>query len=292
MASSLAVRLQQLQPDEQVLVLTRIVEGRKESQIFRANEVDELTLSLGLPSLGKISNRFLVLERSGRLRRGKERGTWKLTPLGRANSESIFTQLDIVALLAEVAEERGASVGHTIHAVVPPFLAPPALIPRLHEFLRRYPFETNIFAMTRFPDDLDDASKAESSLDPISDALASARAVCEMHGFKMHLAFDRSIVDDLWDNVMAHIWASRYGIAFFEDRQGEGLNYNLTLEVGSMLVLGRRCALLKDSTIPKMPSDLVGKIYVSVDLGSAASVAKSMHKWFRDDLAMAPCPQC
>lgn len=36
----------------------------------------------------------------------------------------------------------------------------------------------------------------------------------------------------------------RYGIAFFEAVSDKGLNYNLNIEVGSCLVLGRRLALL------------------------------------------------
>jgi hypothetical protein len=45
---------------------------------------------------------------------------------------------------------------------------------------------------------------------------------------------------------MAHMWASKYGVAFFEDRRGRGMNYNLTIEVGCMLMAGRRCGLLKE----------------------------------------------
>jgi len=52
------------------------------------------------------------------------------------------------------------------------------------------------------------------------------------------------MVDDLWANVAAHMWWSKYGIDFFEDRRGGGLNYNLVTEIGGMLVTGRRCALL------------------------------------------------
>jgi len=62
------------------------------------------------------------------------------------------------------------------------------------------------------------------------------------------------------------MWACRYGIAFFENTHDNGLNYNLTIEVGGMLLSGRRCALLKDQTVPAMPTDLVGQIYKSVDL--------------------------
>jgi hypothetical protein len=88
------------------------------------------------------------------------------------------------------------------------------------------------------------------------------------------------------------MWASQYGIAFFEDRRNRGLNYNLTIEVGSMLITGRRCALLKDSSIPRMPTDLVGKIYKSVDLDDPKTVSHALHVWIRDDLNLGSCPSC
>lgn len=47
-------------------------------------------------------------------------------------------------------------------------------------------------------------------------------------------------VGDLWDNVTAHMWACRYGVAFFEDRVDRGLNHNLLIEVGAMIMSDRR----------------------------------------------------
>ena len=42
----------------------------------------------------------------------------------------------------------------------------------------------------------------------------------------LHLATDRLIDDDLLANVAGYMWACKYGIALFEDRVEEGLNYN------------------------------------------------------------------
>jgi hypothetical protein len=100
--------------------------------------------------------------------------------------------------------------------------------------------------------------------------------------------------DDLWANVAAHMWASRYGVAFFEDlaTPKRGVNYNLTIEVGGMLMTGRRLALLKDTSIATMPIDLVGKIYKSVQMVKPETVEKALHAWIRDDLALGPCARC
>lgn len=82
------------------------------------------------------------------------------------------------------------------------------------------------------------------------------------------------------------MWASRYGIAFVEDLAvpPRGLNYNLTPEVGSTLITGRRCCLLKDPSIDSLPTDFVGRIRKDVDLSKPKVVAKALHAWIRDDL--------
>jgi hypothetical protein len=170
--------------------------------------------------------------------------------------------------------------------VVPPALAPPGLLQGLQRFLDNHPFETNVFAMTRFPESEDNDS------DPVAPAIRAARDVCAMHGLELHLASDRAIQDELWANVTAHMWASRYGLAFFEDRMKKGLNYNLTIEVGGMLTTGRRCALLRDSSVKAMPTDLVGQIYKPVDLSDTAAVATLVHEWIRDDLVLGSCRSC
>jgi hypothetical protein len=142
--------------------------------------------------------------------------------------------------------------------------------------------------MTRFPDE----GVPEKGPDPVAPALDIARRVCELHGLEFHLASDRAMHDDLWMNVSAHMWASHYGIAFFEDRRGRGLNYNMTIEVGGMLLAGRRCLLLRDDSIKKMPTDLVGQIYKAVDLDDAGKVSRAVHSWIRDDLALGSCSDC
>jgi hypothetical protein len=197
-----------------------------------------------------------------------------------------LSDLDLASLEAESAASGGARLGQAIHTVVPPSLAPPTLIEPLRAFLEKHPFETNVFGMTRFP------SATAGSPDPVGRALELAREVCASHGLQFHLASDRAMHDDLWTNVTAHMWASKYGIGLFEDRVDRGVNHNLTIEIGGMLTTGRRCALLKDSTVPTMPTDLVGLIYKSVDLSKPNTVSKALHAWIRSDLGLPSCPDC
>lgn len=188
--------------------------------------------------------------------------------------------------MAEAAVSGGTSLGSTIHPVIPPSFAPPELVQRLQGFLADHPFDLNVLGMTRFPD------HGADEPDPVGPALDVAREICQAHGLEFHLASDRAISDDLWANVAAHMWASRYGVAFFEDRRGRRVNYNLTIEIGSMLMTGRRCALLKDTSVEKLPTDLVGKIYKEVDLDHVKTVDQVLHAWIRDDLGLGSCGVC
>jgi hypothetical protein len=143
--------------------------------------------------------------------------------------------------------------------------------------------------MTRFP------TEGEGDPpDPVREALTVAAGVCRAHDLEFHLASDRQLDDDLWTNVAAHMWASRYGVAFFEDiaTPRKGLNYNLTIEVGAMLMTGRRTVLLKDTSVPKLPTDLVGRIFKEIDLTAPDTVELALHKWVRDDLGLGPCSAC
>jgi hypothetical protein len=265
-----------------------LAEARAESGRFGPTALDGLFDSFGLPRPGKVSNVLLRLERAGQVARLRDqKAAWRLTPAGRERSTTIASDLDLAALVAEAATERPGTFAHTLHPLIPPAFAPPELLEPLRAFLAAHPFDRNVFGMTRFPDEQDAAEP-----DPIADAIETARSVCAAHGLDFHLASDRMIVDDLWANVAAHMWACRYGIGFFEDRRARGINYNLTIEVGGMLVIGRRLALLKDRSIERLPTDLVGKIYKTLDLDDQEATAETIHVWLRDDLQLEACSQC
>jgi hypothetical protein len=268
-----------------MLTVARLAGGRSETGQFLTSEIDRLLTELGLPAPSSTSNAIAALVRRQWARPGSGRGHWKLTPLGKTTADGLLSEMDLAALVAEASSERGSLLGATVHSVIPPSLAPPGVITRLREFLAAHPFETNVFAMSRFPN-------AGDNTDPVMRSIEIARDACKSHGLQLHLASDRAIDDDLWTNVAAHMWASRYGIAFFEDRVGSGMNYNLTIEVGSMLMTGRRCALLKDTTIRKLPTDFVGRIYKEIDLDDPGTTANAVHLWIRDDLCLGACRKC
>ncbi len=260
----------------------RLAQARTPSGLFAPREIDDLFDSIGLPRAGKISNVLAALKAKGLLTRvkGGTGAVWKLTPEGTARAEALATDMDLAVLLAEAEGPDVTFLGETAHPVIPPSLAPPELIRPLHAFLERYPFGRNVFGMTRFPEEPIDGKR-----DPIAPALEAAKRVCEKHGLVFHLASDRKIVDDLWPNVAAHMWGCRFGIAFFESVTDKGLNYNLTIEVGSCMVLGRRLALLKDKSLKAMPTDLVGRIYDEVELSKPNTVTKKLDAWIAASLS-------
>jgi hypothetical protein len=286
-SNSVGVRLQLMGFNEQALILARLAQIRSSAATFNCSMLGAMFEENSLPKPKNLSDAIGQLRDKKFVTQGKQSGTWVITPLGRQASISLFSDMDLAALSAE-SMTSSAVLGQVAHTVVPPTLAPPTLIPGLRKFLDSHPFERNVFGMTRFPGPATPVSES----DPMTRALEVAREACRLHGLELHLASDRAISDDLWMNVAAHMWASQYGIAFFEDRMARRLNYNLTIEVGSMLMTGRRCALLKDTSIERMPTDLVGQIYKSVNLTQPDTVSEALHHWLRHDLNLGTCATC
>jgi hypothetical protein len=275
-----ALRLQRLDLQLQTLVLGQLAASRSDDGSFSPGTAFQLFHDFALPAPAKIGNVFTALTKKKWFSKQPQRAAYKVTPAGQAKAREQMTDLDLVALVAESAHKNAPVFGRTEHALVPVHLAPPALVRPLQSFLADHPFDTNVFGMTRFPD-----AKAGTT-DPVGRALAVVREVCAESGLEFHLASDRAIVDNLWDNVTAHMWACRYGVAFFEDRVDRGLNHNLLVEVGAMIMSGRRCALLKDGSIEKLPTDFIGMIYKSVDLSAEETVAHVVRTWIKDDLTV------
>jgi hypothetical protein len=275
-----ALRVQRLDLQLQTLLLGHLAASRSDDGSFSPAVVSDLFHDLALPAPTKIANVFATLATKKLLAKQPRRGAYKVTPTGQQKVREHMTGLDLVALVAESARENAPVLGRTEHTLVPASLAPPTIVQPLRGFFAEHPFDTNVFGMTRFPD-----AKAGTA-DPIGRALAITKEVCSEAGLEFHLGSDRAIVDDLWANVTAHMWACRYGVALFEDRVDRGLNHNLLIEVGAMIMAGRRCALLKDGSIEKMPTDFVGVIYKSVDLSAEETVAAVVRAWIKNDLSI------
>jgi hypothetical protein len=154
---SAGVRVQGLGENDQVLALAHLAESRSDAGVFTPKAIDLLFHELRLPAPTKTSNNLASLEKSGLVRRGTGHGLWRVTPKGKATSESVVSGMDLAALQAEAAT-AGARLGGAAHPVIlPEFGAPPELVPSLRDFLAAHEFTRNVFGMTRFPNEGSDA---------------------------------------------------------------------------------------------------------------------------------------
>ena len=241
---------------------------------FRPRDIERLFEDLRVPAATNVSRVLADLRRDRLVR--QVTGGWALTPSG----EAAVAQLAIVWSSADFPTTYTAEFSGAHHQTIPPELAPVALVPGIEAFLREYPFDGNVFAITRYP-------RPEFAGDPIGEAIEVARATLKPFGLTLHLASDRKIVDELWPNVAAFMWACRYGIAFVEDRVKEGVNKNVLIETGAMLATGRRCALLLDTvSVPKMPTDLIGHIREDIDIADPATIESRLSQWCSADLGL------
>jgi hypothetical protein len=281
----LGLTVQGLQPNQRILYLASVAGTRAGHGWFTADEVLDLFDALRLPRPGELGRSLGQMRRSD-LVRNRADGRWALTPLGQERVRELMGAFDPDALAAEMAGTTGAEFVSALHTTISPALAPARWQAGIARMFERYPFETNVFCMTRF-------AKAGSPLpDPVLAVIERLRAVMDAHGLTLHVASDRQHEDDLFGNVGAYMWACQYGIGLLENRAGTGLNDNVLIELGSMMVIGRRCAMLKDTTAAGLPSDLTAQLYKSVDFDDLDAVTAVAHRWVVEDLGMTRCGSC
>jgi hypothetical protein len=265
--------------NEQTLVMAHVAGLQNSAAIASPAEIRAAFINLRLPPPSNVSQHLKKLA-GERLVMQPSAGTWAVTPLGLERIRQMMEGLRNEDLSAHGQKGEEPSFSDVPHHLIPSELAPAAFQAGIARFLEGHPFDRNVLAMSRFPrDDIDD--------DPMDRVLPVCRATCQELGLELHLASDRAVEDLLFGNVAAAMWASRYGIAILEDTVGEGLNYNAVLEVGAMLVTGRRCLLLKDVSIPEKPTDLIGHIHQTVDVRDPQSVRDAIRQWITKDLAIA-----
>lgn len=257
---------------------------------FAPSDVRRLFEQLRLDPPSNVSDQLARLRREGLSTSRRTHPSWSLQPRGRERVKDLVGAVDAAAIASELVTIPGAELGRVVHTVLPPTLAPVRWHSAIQRMLHDYDFDRNVFCMTRFPASENDAEY----LDPVRELLPTTREALGRHGLTLHLASDRQLDDDLYGNIAAHMWASRYGVGLFEDRANpkRGLNENMIIEVGSMVMTGRRCALLKDPTIARMPTDFVGHIYKPVDFADLGAVSDELHRWAALDLGLGPCPDC
>ncbi len=277
---SVRLRLQALPVPSRALALGALAGARSGDGVFSTKQVADLMTDLRLPPVGNLSATLGRL-RGQNLVMQPAAGTWALTPLGEREANAQGVAVPGAAVQA-AGQPSGSEFGERHHDLIPPLLGPMGAAPGLNRVLDESPFEQNVMLITRFPKDEEDH---------FAKLIPQLRGAVAAHGLRLLVASDGMKEDTLWANVVTYMWASKYAIVLL-DKPGEALNSNVLIEIGGMLMTGRRCAILRDQSVPAMPSDLVGHIYKGADLADHDASVAEIHKWIRDDLSLGACPSC
>ena len=143
----------------------------------------------------------------------------------------------------------------------------------MKSFLADHPnVDNNVFLMMRF--------RPGAQYDEIVRVL---RESLKTYGLNVIRADDKDYTGDLWENVCLYMLGSRFAIAVFEEIDQREFNPNIALELGFMMAQNKRCLILKDQRMPRMPTDIVGKLYREFDTYEISkSVDRCVDLWARD----------
>lgn len=267
----------------QVLAIAHLAALGQRDGWFAPADISALFEQLRIPPPGNVSQELARLRGVGHVVRRKTIPAWSISPKGEQALITILGELPAAPIGAGTGTELGER-----HQLIPPALAPHAWQLALAALNEKHPFERNVFLMTRFPTRADD---------PLTGVIRTAQKVCALHGFNLLRADDQHADPILPSNVFAHMWASQYGLALLEvfgdpPRKSAALNENLILEVGGMLMTGRRCAILRDAGVQKVPTDLVAHIYHQADFRDLDAVEPALHHALVKDFGASRCPGC
>ncbi|EMQ99563.1 hypothetical protein ADIAG_00663 [Paeniglutamicibacter gangotriensis Lz1y] len=147
----------------------------------------------------------------------------------------------------------------------------------LMRFLEDHPEPSrNVFIMMRFSD--------TPQMKQIHDAIVAGLAE---HGMNAVRADDRDYTGELWSNIEVYLTGCQYGIAVFEDIELRDFNPNVSLELGYLMGRGKRTLLLKEKRLPKIPSDVVHRLYKEFDgYDIENSIRREVGQWISRDLRL------
>lgn len=135
-----------------------------------------------------------------------------------------------------------------------------------------------------------------SSRDPIENLAKTVHAALAEFDVVCVRADDKAYSEDLWENIRIYMHAADFGVAIYERVETDDYNPNVSIEVGYMMALDTRVCLLKERRLPRLPSDIAGKLYYEFDIFEPqTSIRRAIAKWAssvglssRSDRAAAP----
>jgi hypothetical protein len=149
----------------------------------------------------------------------------------------------------------------------------------LDRFIDDHPeFEKNVFVAMRF-----------RSAPHFAEVYSSIKEGLASYGLRTHRADERvyPLDGDLWNNVCVYMMGCKYGLCVFEEMDEREFNPNVPLEYGFMRAMNRQVLLLKEQRMPKMPSDITGKLFKQFDMMDIdVSVKTQVAIWPGRDLGL------
>jgi len=194
-----------------------------------------------------------------------------LSPLGADETSRNVHRAEQVAELAAAAD-RHAALGR-----LGDLTGITHLEPALRTFLADHPNpERNVFIMMRFI--------KTSQFKAIHKTIVDTLGERGLHGIR---ADDRAYHGDLWTNVEVYLTCCHLGIAVFEDLEERDHNPNIAIELGYMRAKQRRTLILKERTLPAVPTDVIGALYKPFDkFNIAETIRAEVTRWIEVDLGI------
>ncbi len=145
----------------------------------------------------------------------------------------------------------------------------------LRRFLEDHPEPSrNVFIMMRFSD--------TPQMQQIHRAIVAG---LKEHGMNAVRADDRDYTGELWSNIEVYLTGCQYGIAVFEEIDQRDFNPNVSLELGYLMGRGKRTLLLKEKRLPRVPTDVVHRLYKEFDgYDIENSIKREGGRWITRDL--------
>jgi hypothetical protein len=136
---------------------------------------------------------------------------------------------------------------------------------QIKRFLRKNPFDKNIFIMVSY----------RAKLEPL---ISSVKAELVRLHLNPILARDYSLTNDLY-NPIACLLCCSYGVAIFDRAEtAQTHNPNVVYELGMMQLLKRPCVILKHTKLKRMPTDLLSMLYE--DYSSQKEAVRKLSEWW------------
>ncbi len=147
----------------------------------------------------------------------------------------------------------------------------------INDFLKDSSYENNVFIMMTFAfHDSNHGNKYKEILEHIRSTLAR-------RGLRGFIVTDKRYDETVYGNLQIYINSCSAGIAVFDNLIPEKQhNPNVAMEAGYMMAQGKPVAILKDNSLPKLPSDWAGHYYYGFNSHSPATLVEGLEKWLQD----------